>query len=145
MKALRTALFGLMTVSTLAACGQSGPVGVGKVVFLADDLSDDSPASAIVASRGHVPYEPFGEQLWWTISNLLFLYTPAVLSGAAARNLALNRRRHPELVALTLELAQRDTLASAARSGSSLPAALGAHLPELIRVASSGSNFGRLD
>ena len=34
MKALRTALFGLMTASTLAACGQAGPVGVGgaKVV-----------------------------------------------------------------------------------------------------------------
>ena len=34
MKALRTALFGLMTVSTLAACGQTGPAGIGgaKVV-----------------------------------------------------------------------------------------------------------------
>lgn len=112
-------------------------VGVGKVVFLADDLSDDSSWSNIVASRGPVPYEPFGDLLWWTVSNLLFLYTPAVLAGAKARNLAMNCERYPELIGLTLELAQQDTLACAARSGAPLPVSLEPHLSELVRVAAA--------
>lgn len=112
-------------------------LGIGRVVFLADDLSDDSSPTDIVASREQVPYEAFGDLLWWTVSSLLFLYTPAVLAGASARNLALNRGRYPELIALTLELAQHDTLASAARSRATLPASLEPYLPQLVRVAAA--------
>lgn len=90
-----------------------------------------------MASRGQVPYEAFGDLLWWTVSSLLFLYTPAVLAGAQARNLVMNRERYPELVGLTLDLAQRATLGSAARSSATLPAALGPHLSELVRVAAA--------
>jgi tRNA(Arg) A34 adenosine deaminase TadA len=77
-------------------------VGIGGVRFLADDPSDDSPAEAIAATRGGVPYEPVGVPLWWTISNLLFLYNSALQKGKDARNLRMNRARYPELVRLTL-------------------------------------------
>lgn len=49
----------------------------------------------------------------------------------------MNRERYPELIALTLEWAKADTLASAARSGATLPAALGPHLSQLVRVAAA--------
>jgi tRNA(Arg) A34 adenosine deaminase TadA len=39
-------------------------VGIGKVAFVADDLSDDSSPAAIIASRGDVPYEPLGDSSW---------------------------------------------------------------------------------
>ncbi len=119
-----------------------GFIGLGKVVFLADDLSDDSPPGDIVSSRGQVPYQPFGDLLWWTISSLLFLYTPAVLAGLDARNLAMNRQRYPELVRLTLELAESDTLASAARAGASLPTALAPQLSALVSVAAAPPRIG---
>src|SRR5215470_12222804 len=66
-------------------------IGIGKVWYIADDPSDDSPSRDIIASRGNIPYEALGERLWWTVSNLLFLYTPAVKQGEDANNLRKNR------------------------------------------------------
>jgi tRNA(Arg) A34 adenosine deaminase TadA len=110
-------------------------VGIGRVGYVADDPSDDSPPERIVATRGGVPYQALGDPLWWTIANLLFLYNSAVLSGDEARNLRLNRDRYPVLVAFTLDLARRDALGPAARAGDVLPAALGPYVAELGRVA----------
>jgi tRNA(Arg) A34 adenosine deaminase TadA len=110
-------------------------VGIGRVGYVADDPSDDSPPERIVATRDGVSYQALREPRWWTIANLLFLYNSAVLSGEEARNLRLNRERYPELVALTLELARQDALGPAARSGITMPAALGPYMAELGRVA----------
>jgi tRNA(Arg) A34 adenosine deaminase TadA len=110
-------------------------VGVGRVRFIADDPSDHAPPERIAASRGGVPYHTLGDPVWWTVSNLLFLYNAAVLAGEHARNLGMNRDRYPELVRLTLDLARRDALGAPARSGTTLPVALGAHHPAVARVA----------
>jgi tRNA(Arg) A34 adenosine deaminase TadA len=110
-------------------------VGIGKVSFIADDPSDDSPAEAIVASRGSVPYKRLGNPLWSTICNLLFLYTSAVQRGENAGNLKMNRERYPEMVRLTLDLAKVDSLGQVARSGTTLVDALMPHYSALARVA----------
>jgi tRNA(Arg) A34 adenosine deaminase TadA len=110
-------------------------VGIGKVGFIADDPSDDSPAKAILDRRGQIPYERLASPLWWTICNLLFLYNSAVQRGENARNLKLNRIRYPELVGLTVALAESDRLGHAARSGARLLPSLMAHHPALARVA----------
>jgi tRNA(Arg) A34 adenosine deaminase TadA len=110
-------------------------VAIGKVCFIADDPSDDSPSETIVASRGKVPYERLGNPLWWAICNLLFLYTSAVQRGENAGNLKMNRERYPELVRLTLDLAKSDTLGQLARSGTTLVRALTPLYSELSRVA----------
>ncbi len=110
-------------------------VGIGKVRFVADDPSDDSPAGVIVATRGGVSYEAMGDPLWWTISNLLFLYNSAVQKGEDARNLRMNHARYPELVRLTLDLANQDALGHSARSGNGLPLALEPHADSIVRAS----------
>jgi len=110
-------------------------VGIGKVGFIADDPSNDSPAEAIVASRGRVPYERLGDPLWWTICNLLFLYNSAGQRGENARNLKMNRDRFPKLARLTLDLAQRDALGRSARSGVDLVVALAPHCSAIQEAA----------
>lgn len=110
-------------------------VGVGRVCFVADDPSDDASPADIAASRRGLPYQSLGDPLWWTISNLLFLYNSAVQAGADARNLRMNRARYPELVELTIDLARHDALGEAARSETALPIALGAYHAAIARVA----------
>ena len=99
-------------------------VGIGRVCFVADDLSDDSTPEAIIATRAGVHYEALGDPFWWTISNLLFLYNPAVQRGPESGNIRMNRQRYPELIQLVLGLARHDTLGELARSGKPLPSAL---------------------
>jgi tRNA(Arg) A34 adenosine deaminase TadA len=106
-------------------------VGIGKVAFIADDPSDDSPGAVVVARRGRIPYERLASPLWSTICNVLFLYNSAVQQGEEARNLKLNRVRNPELVSLTMELATGDALGRSARSGAALVPALA---PALFRA-----------
>jgi hypothetical protein len=110
-------------------------VGIGKVRFVADDPSDNSPAGVIVATREGVPYEALGDPLWWTISNLLFLYNSALQKGENARNLRMNRARYPELVRLTLDLAKQDSLGNSNRSGTRLPLALEPHADLIVRTS----------
>jgi tRNA(Arg) A34 adenosine deaminase TadA len=110
-------------------------VGIGAVGYLADDPSEDAPPESVAATRGGVPYRALGDPLWCTVANLLFLYTSAVRSGEAAGNLRLSRDRDPALVALTLDLARRDALGPAARSGMALPAALGPFVAALEHAA----------
>jgi tRNA(Arg) A34 adenosine deaminase TadA len=110
-------------------------IAIGKVCYIADDPSDESPPDALVATRGRVAYEALGDPLWWTISNLLFLYASAIRQGEAAHNLRINRGRYPELVRLTLVLAQGDGLGAAARSGATLPDAVEPHAEAIEQVA----------
>ena len=112
-------------------------IGIGKVCYIADDPSDESPPDAIVATRGRLPYEALGDPFWWTVSNLLFLYTSAVRQGEEARNVRINRDRYPELVRLTLSVAQGDGLGKAARSGTALPNAVAPHAEAIEQVARS--------
>jgi tRNA(Arg) A34 adenosine deaminase TadA len=110
-------------------------IGLGGVQFIADDLSDDSSSDMIAASRGRVMYGRLGDPLWWTVCNLLFLYTSALKHGERAGNLLLNRERHPELIGLTLRLAVDDSLGRAARSGMTLIDALTPHTLALVQIA----------
>jgi len=110
-------------------------VGIGAVRFVADDPSDDSPTGVIVATRGGVLYEALGDPLWWTISNLLFLYNSARQKGEDARNLRKNRARYPELVRLVLDLAKQDALGHSTRSGTRLPLALETHADLIVRAS----------
>jgi tRNA(Arg) A34 adenosine deaminase TadA len=110
-------------------------MGMGKVWFVADDPSDGAPTEAIARTRGTIPYEALNDPLWWTISNVLFLYNSAVQRGANAGNLQMNRDRYPALVRLTLELAQHDMLGQAARAQTELPQALAPYAAALHAAA----------
>lgn len=110
-------------------------VGIGRVGFVADDLSDDSTPAAIEATHRGIDYQPLGDRLWWTISNLLFLYNSAVGQGAGAGNIKRNSERHAPLIELVLGLAGPDVLTLAARSATPLPAALAPYVAEIERVA----------
>ncbi|GHO90564.1 hypothetical protein KSF_006120 [Reticulibacter mediterranei] len=111
-------------------------IGIGKVWYIADDPSDVFPSRDILASRGSISYEALGERLWWTVSNLLFLYNSAVKQGADATNLRKNRDRYPGLVQLTLQIAKDDALGKAARTGIALPQALLPYSPAIFQTAS---------
>jgi tRNA(Arg) A34 adenosine deaminase TadA len=102
-------------------------VGIGRVIYIADDLSDARSSDLIVASRGSTSHEAFGSPLWWTISNILFLHNPAVRAGGDAGSVRAARQRYPKLASLALELAKDDTLGKQARLGQSLPIALEPH------------------
>jgi tRNA(Arg) A34 adenosine deaminase TadA len=110
-------------------------IGIGKVRYIADDPSDDSPLETIIATRGNIPYEALGDPLWWTMSNLLFLYNSAQQQGEDARNLRMNRQRYPALVRLALELAKDDALGQLARAGKELPQALIPYSASLLQTA----------
>lgn len=111
-------------------------IGIGKVWYIADDPSDDSPSRDILASRGNIPYEALGERLWWTVSNLLFLYNSAVKQGEGASNLRKNHDRYPALVQLVLQIAKDDALGQSARAGGELPQALLPYAPAILHTAS---------
>jgi tRNA(Arg) A34 adenosine deaminase TadA len=111
-------------------------IGIGKVCYIADDPSDVSPSRDIIASHGSIPYEALGNRLWWTVSNLLFLYNSAVKQGADTNNLRKNRDRYPGLVQLTLQIAKDDPLGKSARAGIELPQALLPYYPAILQTAS---------
>ncbi|GLV55636.1 hypothetical protein KDH_24800 [Dictyobacter sp. S3.2.2.5] len=111
-------------------------IGIGKVYYIADDPSDRSPFSNIIASRGNITYKALGDKLWWMVSNLLFLYNSAVERGKDANNLRKNRDRYPELVQLVLQIAKDDPLGQAARAGIELPQALLPYYPTILQAAS---------
>ena len=99
-------------------------IGVGAVRYVADDPSDHASLTERERTRAGVVYAPLGDPPWWTVANLLFLYPAAEHEGAAARNLATNRDRYPELVEFVLAQARDGALEDAARRGSTLPEAL---------------------
>ncbi len=110
-------------------------VGIGAVGVIADDPSDDSSPVDIRVSRRGVAYLMLGDPLWWTVSNVLFLYNSAVQDGSRARNLRKNLDRYPALVALALDLASSDAVGQAARSGATLLDALEEQHEVLLQVS----------
>lgn len=109
-------------------------IGVGTVQYIADDLSDDSAPQAVAATHQGVFYKRLGDRFWWTISNLLFLYTSALLYGSESRNLKMNIQRYPDLIQLTLNLAKNDSLGNLARSEVTLPDALDHYVNEITHA-----------
>ena len=77
-------------------------IGIGEVRYVADDPSDHHPATGIVATRAGVLYVALNDPVWWTVANLLFLYSAAEREGSAAANIAANIQRYPSLVDLAL-------------------------------------------
>lgn len=108
---------------------------IGKVKFLAFDLSDSSPLETLLSNRGTVTYQLVHLPIFSAVSTLLFLYTPALLFGKSANNIKLNIDRHPLLIALVLQLAEKDALGIAARSGKSLPETLDDYFAEIQAVS----------
>ena len=113
-------------------------VEIGRVAYIADDLSDASDAERIVASRGSIPYRALGQPLWWTISNLLFLHNPAVRAGRNAGSVKRALARCPQLAELVLELAQDDALGAVARAGKTLPNGLEPYRSRIQHCAERG-------
>jgi tRNA(Arg) A34 adenosine deaminase TadA len=95
--------------------------GIGHVVVIASDPSDDSPPADIEATRRGAEYTPLGDPYWWVVSTLLFLATGAQEKGADDGNVRLAALRMPGTAALAVELAEADALGAAARDGLSLP------------------------
>lgn len=110
-------------------------VGIGRVTYIADDLSDERSIDMIVAARSGTPHEPHGSPLWWTVSNLLFLHNPAIHARDEAASVREARRRYPRLASLALELANDDALGTQARLGEPLPKALGVHHSRILECA----------
>lgn len=108
---------------------------IGKVNFLAFDLSISSPLEVLLSNRGAVAYELVPLPIFSTISSLLFLYTPAVLFGDNANNIKMNMDWHPSLVSLVLGLAKEDILGKAARSGKFLLETLDNYFDEIKTVS----------
>jgi tRNA(Arg) A34 adenosine deaminase TadA len=107
-------------------------VGIGKVVFIADDLSDDSSADTRLASRGSLPYEAFGSTLWWVISNLLFLHNPVLLYGTNVSSFLACQSTYPRLAELVVELVRDDELRTAAKAGKRLHEPLARHSMAIV-------------
>ena len=107
-------------------------VGIGAVRYIADDPSDHASPEDRRAPRAAVPYAPLDDPFWWLVANVLFLSVVAVRDGAAAHNLASNRDRYPDLVALTLDLAETDALG---RAGADLVGRLSPHVAALTTTA----------
>jgi tRNA(Arg) A34 adenosine deaminase TadA len=95
--------------------------GVGRVVYLAGDPSDDSAPDEVAATRRGAAYTELGDPYWGVVSNLLFLSTGAHRLGDRDGNIALARERMPGTAALAVELAAVDALGAAAIAGLSLP------------------------
>jgi tRNA(Arg) A34 adenosine deaminase TadA len=110
-------------------------VGIGRVIYIADDLSDERSSELIAMSRGSTPHEPFDNALWWAISNLLFLHNPLLLVGDEAPSVRAAQEHHPRLARLALELTQENRLGQRARLGESLPDALEPHHSALLQCA----------
>ncbi|MCU1421477.1 MAG: dCMP deaminase [Microbacteriaceae bacterium] len=113
--------------------------GIGLVVYIADDPSDDSSENAIAATRGAVPYESLGEPVWRAASNLLFLSTGAFLRGAGDVNIRGASSRMPGVAALAVDLAANDHLGRLSSAGYPLPDALEPLWPRLVDLGAEAS------
>jgi tRNA(Arg) A34 adenosine deaminase TadA len=110
---------------------------IGKVVYLADDPSDDSSLEVRLGRRDGIAYQAFGDPFWWAVSNLLFLYMPTTLHGVHSSLIRMNTARYPALVQLTLQMARAKAFDEPAHAGSSLPEALQPFAAELEAAAAA--------
>ena len=91
--------------------------GAGRVVYVADDPSDDSSAQQVAATRGAVTYQRLGSVEWAIVATVLFLYVGAEQRGEGDANLRAASAANPALGALVLAEASEGRLSRAARSG----------------------------
>ena len=97
--------------------------GVGRVVYIADDPSDDATAQQVTATRGSVTYQRLGSVEWAIVATVMFLYVGAELRGASDANLVAATAQNPALGALVLAEVSSGELGAAARNGVALPEA----------------------
>ena len=97
--------------------------GIGRVVYIADDPSDDATPQQVSATRGSVTYQRLGSVEWAIVATLMFLYVGAELRGAADGNLVSATAQNPALGALVLAEVSTGELGAAARGGVSVPEA----------------------
>jgi tRNA(Arg) A34 adenosine deaminase TadA len=109
--------------------------GIGHVVYLASDPSDDSDSALIVASRGTVGYRFFGDETWAAVSTLLFLSTGAYARGEDDNNVRSAFAETPRVARLALDLAAEDHLARLSGAGVPLARALEPLWPRLTELA----------
>ena len=90
---------------------------LGRVVYVADDPSDDRSAAQVAASRGSVTYQRLGSVEWAIVATVMFLYAGAELRGESDANLRSAAAANPALGALVLAEVADGRLGRAARSG----------------------------
>ena len=105
--------------------------GVGRVVYVADDPSDDSTPDQIAATRGGVSYHRLGSIEWAIIATVMFLYVGVELRGEADANLRMAAEQNPALGALVLAEVESGALGRAARTGAPIAEAF-SHIWELL-------------
>ena len=105
--------------------------GVGRVVYIADDPSDDSTPPQIAATRGRVTYQRLGSVEWAIIATIMFLYVGAEQRGDSYDTLNSVRENNPALGALVLAEVASGDLGQAARSGAGITDAF-ARIWELV-------------
>jgi tRNA(Arg) A34 adenosine deaminase TadA len=115
--------------------------GIGRVVFAADDPSDDSTPADVEATRGTVHYERLGAPDWAVATTLLFLSTGAFLRGAEDRNVVLAGSNTPGVAALALDLAAQDHLGKLSAAGYPLPAALEPLWSRIVELSGDGQRW----
>jgi tRNA(Arg) A34 adenosine deaminase TadA len=91
--------------------------GVGRLVYVADDPSDDSSPAQVAATRGGVTYQRLGSVEWAIVATVMFLYVGAELRGEHDANLRSASTANPALGALVLAEVADGRLGRAARSG----------------------------
>lgn len=105
--------------------------GIGRVVYVADDPSDDSSPAQIDATRGGVTYQRLGSIEWAIIATVMFLYVGAEANGEADGNLRAAAAANPALGELVLAEVASGALGRAARAGIPLTEAF-AHVWDLV-------------
>lgn len=117
--------------------------GIGRVVYLADDPSDDSSPGLMASSRRGIPYESMGSSDWATVSTLLFLTTGAYLHGH--RDSTIARAEGGGMggaAGLALDLAAEDHLGRLSRAGYPLPDALEPLWPRITSLSTGNYKRG---
>jgi tRNA(Arg) A34 adenosine deaminase TadA len=105
--------------------------GVGRVVYVADDPSDESSPGVIAATRGGVTYQRLGSVEWAIIATIMFLYVGVEQNGETDGNVRAAASANPALGALVVAEVASGELGRAARAGIPLTEAF-AHVWELI-------------
>ena len=105
--------------------------GIGRVVYVADDPSDDSAPGQIASTRGAVAYHRLGSVEWAIIATVMFLYVGVELRGEGDANLGAATALNPALGALVVAQVESGALGRAARAGIPITDAF-AHIWELV-------------
>jgi tRNA(Arg) A34 adenosine deaminase TadA len=91
--------------------------GLGRVVYVSDDPSDDSTPALIAATRGGVTYQRLGSIEWAIIATIMFLYVGVDLRGESDGNFRSAAAENPALGQLVLAEVASGELGRASREG----------------------------